>query len=55
MSEQVISKEQFLEQLAENAAKKLLEDLGDTPQRLLLPAWTRVIREEMKPLLSLIR
>jgi hypothetical protein len=55
MSEQAISKEQFLEQLAEKAAQKVLDGLDDTSRRLLLPAWTRIIREEMKPILQLIK
>jgi hypothetical protein len=52
---QAITKEQFLEQLAEKAAQKVLDGLDDTSRRLLLPAWTRIIREEMKPILQLIK
>lgn len=54
MSASAITKEEYLDKLAESAVSKLLSGVKDESARLLLPQWKKIIIKELSPLLRLI-
>jgi hypothetical protein len=54
VSVEAITKEAYLDELAENAARKIVEGFNEGSRALLLSAWKEIILREMTPILRLI-
>jgi hypothetical protein len=54
MRESVITKEAYLNQLAEAAARKIAQKTTPQTIELMIPVWKEIIINEMKPLLELV-